>query len=321
MLRRVKLMETIGFMKVAVQKYFMKLIQSLKPRQFIILSMVLVLSFTGVGCGGGSNPNQPQSNSRDANQSKAANQASTKIADGKYDVQQATYNDGDGEYTLFLLNTPPGTPATFRTTNLQMAQLTPEETSATQSAYLQVKDGQTALHIPKDFKLEYVHNVVEQAQDPQTGQVEQRVVRQESNFWSPFAGALAGQVVGSLLFRPQYYVPPVYQPGGGLFGYGGYGNSYGQAASSYRQRYSSPPIAERNRTVYRSTRRTTGFNSSPSRTSTFNQRSSGSGFGSSNLRQSAPSGSYRRSPSSSFGSGRSSFGSGSRSRSFGGRRR
>jgi hypothetical protein len=303
-------------MKIPAKEHLVKFFQSLKPRQLVVLSMILILSFTTVGCGG-SAPNQPQANSTNSNRNQQSNQANTKIADGKYDVQQATYNDGDGEYTLFLLNTPPGTSATFRTGNLQMAQLTPEETSASQSAYLQVQGGQAALHIPKDFKLEYVHNVVEQAQDPQTGQVEQRVVRQESNFWSPFAGALAGQAIGSLLFRPHYYVPPVYQSGGGLFGYGGYGSSYSQAASAYRQRYSSPPVAERNRTVYRSTRRSTGFNSSiPSRprTSTFNQRSTGSGFGSSNLRQSPSYGSSRRSPSSSFGSGRSRSFSGGRRR-------
>jgi hypothetical protein len=59
--------------------------------------------------------------------------------------------------------------------------------------------------MPKDFKLEYVHNVVEQTQNPQTGQVEQRVVRQESNFWSPFAGVIAGQIAGQVIggmFRP-----------------------------------------------------------------------------------------------------------------------
>jgi hypothetical protein len=305
--------EAIYFMKSFLRRDSLNLLRSFNMRQFVVLGMVLILSFSTIGCGGGLTSNQPQTSPTAQN---PANQGNSVIADGKYEVQQATYNDGDGEYTLFLLNTPPGTSATFRTDKLQMAQLTPEEVSATQSAYLQVKDKQAALHIPKDFKLEYVHNVVDQAQNPQTGQVEQRVVRQESNFWSPFAGALAGQAIGSLLFRPQYYVPPVYQSGGGLFGHGGYGSSYNQAASSYRQRYNSAPVAERNRTVYRSTRRATGSISQP-RSSSSNQRSSGSGFGSSNLRQSNPSSTYRRSPSSSFGSGRSS---GSRSFS-GGRRR
>jgi hypothetical protein len=301
---------------------------SFKFRQFVSLGMVLLLGFTTVACGGA--PQQsPQGGGQlapTAPVSANAAKAST-IADGKYEVQQATYNDGNGEYTLFLLNTPPNTSATFRTAKLQMAQLTPEETSANQTPYLQVKDGQSALHMPKDFKLEYVHNVVEQAQNPQTGQVEQRVVRQESNFWSPFAGAIAGQIVGNMLFRPQYYVPPMYQRGGGgLFGYGGYGNSYGQATSSYRERYNQPPLVERNRTAYRTTtqRRNTGFGSvtqpRPNVNSSSNQRSTGTGFGSSTLGTSRSSGSYQRSPSSGFGSGRSSsFGSG---RSFsGGRRR
>ncbi|WP_404788764.1 hypothetical protein [Altericista sp. CCNU0014] len=288
--------------------------------------MAILLSLTTIACGGPT-PDRTAQGGRELPQSAsntANRQGATKIADGKYDVQQATYNDGNGEYTLFLLNTPPGTSATFRTDKLQMAQLTPEEVSASQEPYLQVKDGQAALHIPKDFKLEYVHNVVEQAQNPQTGEVEQRVVRQESNFWSPFAGALAGQVVGNLLFRPQYYVPPLYQPGGGgLSGFGGYGSSYGQATSAYRQRYNQAPAVERNRTAYRTTqqRRTTGFGSSsgPRRSvsGSSNQRSTGRGFGSSNLERSRPSTSYRR-PSSGFGSSRS-FGSG---RSFsGGRRR
>jgi hypothetical protein len=311
-------------MKPFMFKGFLPFFSSFNLRQFVVLGMVLLLNWTTVACGG-SAPKQtgqgggelapPASNATDR-------QGATTIADGKYDVQQATYNDGNGEYTLFLLNTSPGVSATFRTAKLQMAQLTPEEVTAAQKPYLQVKDAQAALHIPPDFKLEYVHNVVEQAQNPQTGQVEQRVVRQESNFWSPFAGAIAGQVVGNLLFRPQYYVPPLYQRGGGgLFGYGGYGNSYGQATTSYRERYNQPPAVERNRTAYRSTRpSTTGFGSSSSPGTNFgnssNQRSTGRGFGSSTLDSSRSSGGYRRSPSSSFGSGgSSSFGSRSFSRS------
>lgn len=317
-------------MKPVMLKGLFTVCSSFKPRQFVTLGLVLLLSWTTISCGG-SEPDKTTQGNRNLTQtttsarSNAAKGATT-IADGKYDVQQATYNDGNGEYTLFLLNTPANTPATFRTAALQMAQLTPEEVTAAQKPYLQVKDGQAALHIPQDFKLEYVHNVVEQAQNPQTGQVEPRVVRQESNFWSPFAGAIAGQVVGqvvgNMLFRPQYYVPPMYQQGGGLFGHGGYGNSYSQASSSYRQRYNQAPAVERNRTVYRSTQRSTnGFGSSSSRVSpsnSFNQRSTGRGFGSNSLNSSgSSSGTYRRSPSSGFGSGRSS-GFGSRS---GGRRR
>jgi hypothetical protein len=278
-------------------------------RKVFVLLMVVTLSWTTIACGGPNAENTP-SKSPTTNQAQQKKASNTVVADGKYDVQQASYNDGDGEYTLFLLNTPPGVPATFQTNNLQMAQLTAEEVTAAAQAYLQVQKGQAALHIPKDFKLEYTHNVVEAAENPQTGQTETRVVRQESNFWSPFAGALAGQVVGNLLFSPRHYVPPMYQSGG-MMGYGGYGNSYGQAVDSYRQRYQAPPAAERNRTVYRSTRRSnTGFGSAPARSgsSASSQRSTGKGFGSSNLRKSSnpSSSSYRRSPSSGFGSGRSS---------------
>lgn len=49
--------------------------------------------------------------------------APTAIADGKYPVQQATYDDVSGEYTLMLLNTPAGTPPVLQTPQLQMAAL------------------------------------------------------------------------------------------------------------------------------------------------------------------------------------------------------
>jgi hypothetical protein len=307
-------------------KMMSNLLQTVPLRKFIAFMMVLTLGVTTVACSDVSSSISEQQQTANA-KVQQTRPVQTSVADGQYDVQQATYNDGDGEYTLFLLNTPPGTPATYRTNSLQMAQLTPEETEAGKSAYLKVNGEQASFHIPKDFKIEYIHNVVEAAENPQTGQVETRIVRQESNFWTPFAGALAGQVIGNLLFTPRYYVPPVYQPGLALSGYGGYGNSYRQAIDSYQQRYQAPPAAVRNRTVYRSTgRRTTGLGSNPASRRTPNtssrQRSTGRGVGSSNLRPSNSSSSYRR-PSSSFGSGRSSFGSG-RSSSFGrssGRRR
>jgi hypothetical protein len=308
-----------------ILKRFFRLCPSCPPRQLVSFGMVLLLISTTVACGSPA-PEQSAQGGGQLAPRTTVNPSPTgtaMIADGKYDVQQATYNDGNGEYTLFLLNTPPEMPSPFRSTKLQMAQLSPEEVSASQSPYLQIKDGQPALHMPKDFKLEYVHNVVEQTQNPQTGQVEQRVVRQESNFWSPFAGAIAGQIAGQVIgnmFRPQYYVPPLYQRGGGnLSGYGGYGSSYGQANSSYRERYNQPPLVERNRTAYRSTqRRTPGFGSVSQPRAPFNtsssQRSTGKGFGSSTLGTSRSSGGQRS--TSVFGSGRSSrFGSGSPSRS------
>ncbi len=262
------------------------------------------------------------------------------IEDGQYPVQQVTYDDATGEYTLVLLNTRPGTPPVFRSQNLQMARLTDEEIKAGQKSYLKVENKQPVLYLTEDFKIEYVHSVTETQTNPQTGQQETVVVRRENNFWAPFAGAvagnLAGQAIGSLLFRPQYYVPPVYQPGGTILrGYGGYGSSYGQAIERYQSRYNAPPLAVRNR---RSNFRTTGRIRTPSysqpttrrttgriRTPVFSQptrratpryntgnRSTGSGYGTNTLRSSGRSSpSYRRPSSRGFGSS-GSFGSRSR---------
>jgi hypothetical protein len=307
-------------LKPIILKDFLSYSTALNHRQFLSLGMVLLLTWTTVACGSAPPQQSAQGGGQLALQTQSPGKKdATVIADGKYDVQQATYNDGNGEYTIFLLNTPPNV-SPVRTNKLQMAQLTAEETAAAQNPYLQVKAGQPALHIPKDFKLEYIHNVVESVQNRQTGEVEQRVVRNESNFWSPFAGVIAGQVIGNMLSRPRYYVPPQYQYGGGrLSGYGGYGDSYSQASSSYRERYQQPPVAERNRTVYRSSaqRRTaTDFGSVSKPRSNVggssSQRSTGQGFGSSTLGTTRQSEGNRR---STFGTGRSSsFGSGSAAR-------
>ncbi|NMG06528.1 hypothetical protein [Brasilonema sp. UFV-L1] len=291
-------------------------------RKFTAVFLALSLCVTTVACGGGG-ANQATSQVRNTNQSQTT--ATTKLNDGQYPVQQATYNDADGEYTLFLLN---ATPPNFRTQNLQMARLTDDEIKEGKKSYLKVENGQPALYITEDFKIEYVHNVTETKTNPQTGQPETVVVRQENSFWAPFAGSvagsLAGQALGSLLFRPQYYVPPAYQPGGVLTGYGGYGRSYGDAVQSYRTRYNAAPAVERNRTAFRSTgtiRRSYPGDSSTVRRTTPNtgSRATGSGYGGSTLTPSGRSSTTRRDSSRGFGSGgRSRV---PRSTGFGGRRR
>jgi len=274
--------------------------------------MALTLIWTSVGC---CNPaaNQAGADARSQSTQSTRPVAQTKLSDGEYPVQQATYNDDGGEYNVMLLNTKPGEASVFRATNLPMARLTNEEVTAGKKSYLKVEKGQPSLYLTEDFKLEYVHNVTENQTNPQTGRQETVVVRQESNFWAPFAGALAGQALGSLLFRPQYYVPPIYQPGIPLSGYGGYGSSYNQAVSSYQTRYQAAPAAVRNNQL-RTTGQLRSPSSSTSRTSTGqSDRSTGSGFGNSTLRQSDRPNKTYRSPSKGFGS--------SGSRSFGGRRR
>lgn len=280
-------------------------------RKALVLSMSLALCWTTIGCGS-SSLGDPRPNDQAARPA-ATSQAQIRFPDGQYGVQQATFDDGTGEYNVMLLNTPAGTPSMLRTPNLQLAQLTPDEVKAGQKAYLKVENNQPSLHIPEDFRIEYVHNVTETQTNPQTGQTETVVVRQEPSFWSPFAGSLAGsiagQAIGSLLFRPQYYVPPVYRPGAPLTGFGGYGNTYSQAVNRYQQRYNAPPVVERNRQVFRSTGRinSPGFNNPRVRRPTVRtDRPSGSGYGTSTLRRSNRSTPSRVGRPGSFGSGRSS---------------
>ncbi len=288
-------------------------------RKFTAVFLALSLCITTVACG---SENQTTPSARNVSQTSA----STKLSDGEYQIQQATYDDATGEYSLFLLN---NNPPTFATQNLQMARLTDDEIKQGKKTYLKVEKGQPILYLTEDFKIEYVHNVTENKTNPQTGQQETVVVRRENSFWAPFAGSvagsLAGQALGSMLFRPQYYVPPAYQPGQGLSGFGGYGGSYNQAVQNYRTRYNEPPVAVRNRTAFRNTgtiRRSYPGNSTvrnTPRSTTGNNRPSGSGFGGSTLQPSGRATSPRRNSGSGFGSGRST--APRRSTGFGSRRR
>ena len=275
-------------------------------RKFIVLCLCLTLGLTSVACG----------RSQDATQSRV-NQptvAQSQLSDGKYPVQQASYDDGTGEYSVFLLNTPPGMSPNFRAKNLQLARLADEEVKAGQQSYLKVENGQPALYLTQDFKIEYVRTVTQTQTNPETGQQEVVVRREGGGFWAPFAGAVAGQAIGSLLFRPQYYVPPVYQPGVSVLrGYGGYGSTYAQAVDHYQTRYNAPPAAIRNQNNFRTTGRLrTSTFGQPIRTPRINtgSRSTGSGYGTSTLRQSGRSyPSSVRPRSSGFGSGRARVGS------------
>lgn len=280
-------------------------------RKIVILFMSLSLCWTTIGCAGSTTSTQSQPNFN--KNTSTAPAAPTSISDGKYPVQQATYDDVSGEYSVMLLNTPPGTPPVLQTAQLQMARISEEEAAQGEKTYLQVDNGQPAMYLTEDFRIEYVHNVTETRNDPQTGEPQTVVVRRESNFWTPFAGALAGQAIGSLLFRPQYYVPPIYQPGVVMTGYGGYGTSYSQAVNRYQERYNAPPAAVRNQRL-----RTTGnirnaaSNKVRRSINKNNNRATGSGVGSSTLRSSGKTSSKQLKRPSSFGSS-----SRMRSRSFG----
>lgn len=265
--------------------------------------LTILLSFGTVACGSSNsvNTNNPATFTNNSNIPK------NNIASGQYSVQQASFNDVDGEYTLMLLNTPAGSSPVFRTTNLQMARLTDEEIKNGQQTFVEIKGNEAVMHLTEDFRIEYVHNETETVTNPQTGRQETVVVRQQSSFWSPFAGALAGQAIGSMLFRPQYYVPPVYRSGGNLTGFGGYGSSYDQAVQNYRTNNNNvaPPVEKNRQSV-----RTTGTlkNSSGNtinRVNTNSTKGTGSGVGSSNLKTNGTSNKVRQPSNNSFGSNRS----------------
>ncbi len=268
-------------------------------RKVLVIFMCLSLCLPVVACSS-STPNQSQTNT---NGNTVSNRP--RLTEGTYPVQQATYNDANGEYSLMLLNTPSGYPPVFETTDLQMARLTDEEISEGKNTYLEVKNDSAVMHLTEDFKIEYVHNVTETRTDPQTGQQQTVIVRRESNFWTPFAGALAGQAIGSLLFRPQYYVPPVYSSGGIMRGYGGYGNTYDSAVERYRSNYNSSPAAVTNRQTLRTSGnlRNSSRNQATNNRTNLNNKPSGSGFGSTNLNSSGNSNRSKTNSGSRFGSG------------------
>ncbi|GAB4374349.1 MAG: hypothetical protein Kow00121_18690 [Elainellaceae cyanobacterium] len=274
-------------------------------RNFLLASMTLTLAWSTIACVPIS-LDQPTATAPQVQQPPTQASPATELSDGEYPVQQVTYDDSIGEYAVVLLNTRAGEPSIYRTTNLPMARLTDEQIQAGDTSQLQVENGEPALYLTEDFRIEYVHNVTETQTNPQTGQQEVVVVRQESSFWTPFAGALAGQAIGSLLFRPQYYFPPVYQPGVTLTGYGGYGSTYTQAADRYRSRYQAPPLEVRNRQAFRTTGQLRTSSSSdrirPSQSPT-RTRATGSGFGNSDLRRSPSSTGTRSRRQPSFGSG------------------
>jgi len=283
-------------------------------RRLLSLILILLLSFTTVACS--SVPNNSVQNPALPKNTRT----SRSLAPGRYAVQQVTYDDTSGIYTLMLLDTPPGQPSSFQTENLRMARLSEEEIKRGEKTAVVIEGQEAELYLTEDFKIEYLHTVTETQTNPQTGQPQTVVVRQESNFWAPFAGAIAGQALGSMLFRPQYYLPPVYS-GAPLTGFGGYGASYGQAVESYRSRNQTAPPVAKNRQTFRTSgnvrQSPASGNLTTRRSAQDASKSSGSGFGSSRLGSSGSS--KARTSTKSFGSSRSS--SRSYSRSGGGRRR
>ncbi len=122
---------------------------ALMLRQVTTILLILTLCCTTVACGSSSNQTQSPS----ANNSSVRRE-SNQVSSGRYEVQQATYDDGDGTYTLMLLNTPGGTSPLFRTTNLQMARLTEEDIAKGEKTAVEINGDQATLYMTEDFKIE-----------------------------------------------------------------------------------------------------------------------------------------------------------------------
>ena len=298
-------------------------------------------------CGGGpSSTVTTQTTPTQTSPSQTAPKAnSAPLPAGDYPVQQVSYDDSNGQYSLMLLNTPQGAPPMFRTNALQMARLSEEDVQAGKASYFQVNGDQNTLYLSPEFQIQYVPTVAETKVDPNTGQNTVVYVRQQPTYWSPFATGMVAGAIASDLLTPRYYVPPAYVVGQPLVGYGGYGNTYDRAVSSYQSRYNEPPRSSRNRTQFRTTgtisrpqsppasntRTTTTTRTSPSGTTTNRttntttrtspsgtttnrtttqqkptgtNRSTGSGFGASTLRNSGGTSTSkpRKRSGSSFGS-------------------
>lgn len=311
------------------------------------LLVAIALSGSLAACGNSTPTAQQNATQQTAGVQNAPN--AMPAAAGEYPVQQASYNNSTGEYTLMLLNAPPGMNP-YRVSNLQMAQLTEAALKAGKTSYLALtgNGGQPVLYLQPSFKIEMLSGAPAANGGP-VGNTMQAGV--QPTYWQPMGGG--GELDIDLDFhQPYYYVPPPYRAGSVLTGYGGYGRTYERAASTYQQRYNAPPapVQTRNFRTTPNLRPSPGANPLPgapgnapasaplggpvkasssqfgsnaartaspastepaTRSSPNSARSSGSGYGSSTLRSSGSS-SVRSRPSNS--SNRRSFGSGRRRR-------
>ncbi|MEQ8756778.1 MAG: hypothetical protein RID09_25110 [Coleofasciculus sp. G1-WW12-02] len=200
-------------------------------RKFTPVILSVALCWTTVAC-------QDSTNSYQSTGRQDTNTVSsqTRLTDGKYALQQVTYNDANGQYTLFLMNS---TGAAYSTTNPQMIPLTQGELNAGEQSYLHKQNNQAVLHLSPDFQIEYMHAVTEGASNN-----EMVIVREESTYWQPFESD--GGIEIELEFNsPRYYIPPPYRSGQVLYS-GYHASSYDQAVAKYKSNHNTPPPAVSN---------------------------------------------------------------------------
>lgn len=212
---------------------------------------------------------------------------------GRYPVQNVSYDDATGNYSVFVLGAPSGHKPLYRSPDVKMARLEDEALAAGEKSRIEFDaTGGATLYLTPDFQLAYTHNVVEERVDPASGQREAVIVRQETSSWSPFVSAMAGAAIGNMLFAPRYYYPPPYT-GGVMSGYGSVGPSRDAATQQYAQRFGREPQS--------SQLRRTGMTPRP--VAQDSVRSSGRGAGSSRMKPS-PRPTAPRKPMRGFGFGR-----------------
>lgn len=243
----------MGFRWLSRQRYL---------RAIGILSLILPLSL--LSCGDRSAPTGTMGNPAVGTAGISGQPTGPALANGDYPVQQAQYNDANGEYALTLLNLPAGVRPVYTTQRLRMAQVSAADRRAGKASFLRLNGASATLYLTPNFSMNYVHNVTETQVNPQTGQQETVVVRQETTAWQPMAnrGDRATEVMN--VYQPYYYLPPRYSTGS-LYGYGGYGPTYDVAERQYQTRYNEPPLASRT-TSFRSSgnlRSTPGTATSP----------------------------------------------------------
>ncbi|NER23606.1 MAG: hypothetical protein F6J96_23475 [Symploca sp. SIO1C2] len=289
-------------------------------RKFTPVVLGLALCGTTLGC-------QPN-NTYQVPRQQRANTVSTqaRLANGNYPLKQATYNDANGQYSLFLFN---ATPPVFSTTKLKMMPLTAAETKTGKQSYLQMQNNQAILHLSPDFQIEYIHAVTEQING-----AENVIVRQESTYWEPFDNDNELEIdIDFDYHQPYYYVPPVYQQGV-VLGRGYHAPTYQEAVAKYEQNHKTQPPAVKNnqlrtsgelrkstatktkpttnnKTTTTTTKPTTSHKSTTTKSAPLSSgtKATGSGYSNSNLKKSSQTKQKTKASkksSSSFGSNKSS---------------
>ena len=113
------------------------------------------------------------------------------VPDGKYPVQDATFNKTKGTYELLLLGTPSCWKQPATVSDIELGRI---DESENEKAVLKFVGGKaTNLLIAKDYTLKTVETIVENGKEKVT----------ESSSWAPFlsgaAGGLVGGVVGNVI--------------------------------------------------------------------------------------------------------------------------